>query len=167
MSLISCSVCRLILCVSPHALYEYEHTTSYKHSRHSLSAQGQVRVIVGKEDLEFQGGPFSYYGVPALMQPLAPPSGSLRSKKKHNRTNCKFLVYPNMFPYVLLSQISKHCSIGLALNRSAPPIIMDIISVDDLNVTAGGNHFMPDYNLIASSDVKYIKVLLHILCSIL
>ncbi|XP_076813987.1 metal transporter CNNM4-like [Clavelina lepadiformis] len=97
-----------------------------------LILEGQVRVIVGKEDLEFQGGPFSYYGVPALTQPLAPPSGSLRSKKKHNRTN--------------------------SLNRSAPPIIMDIISVDDLNVTAGGNHFMPDYNLIASSDVKYIKV---------
>ena len=34
-------------------------------------AQGQVKVIVGKENLEFQGGPFSFYGTLALTHPTA------------------------------------------------------------------------------------------------
>ena len=55
--------------------------------------QGQVRVVVGKENLEFQGGPFSFYGVHALTASSAQSSHPMPAKNSQSRTNCKLFEY--------------------------------------------------------------------------
>lgn len=41
----------------------------------SLILQGRVEVEIGKEALKFENGPFTYYGMPAIMAVL--PTGKL------------------------------------------------------------------------------------------
>nr|XP_009861982.1 metal transporter CNNM4 isoform X2 [Ciona intestinalis] len=93
-----------------------------------LVLEGQVKVKVGKENLEFDSGPFTYYGTMALM-PAADVSTTSIGKKSHRNNSLSS------------SQLSPETE-----TPSTP------------DLTRMTQHFVPDYALIATTDVKFIKV---------
>lgn len=79
-----------------------------------------MRVVVGVENLEFETGPFSYYGVPALVRPAMAVGGSDTLERARSNT---------------------------------------ATSDSEIVTLPQPGHFMPDYSLVAISNLSYIKVM--------
>lgn len=117
--------------VSPEKMYIYRANKPADYF--VLILEGTVRVIVGKENLEFDTGAFSYYGVPSLQVPSAQPSVTDTKTSRENT-------------------IPGRSRSGTANSDTAPSV--HGLTAD--NVSAG--HFNPDYSLRAVSSVKFLKI---------
>ncbi|XP_039262731.2 metal transporter CNNM4-like [Styela clava] len=97
-----------------------------------LILEGTVRVIVGKENLEFDTGAFSYYGVPALQVSSAQPSviNDSREWSAPGRSRS-----------------------GTANSEGTPAALLP---PEPAPTTPG--HFNPDYSLLAVTTVKFLKI---------
>lgn len=97
-----------------------------------LILEGTVRVIVGKENLEFDTGAFSYYGVPALQV-----SSSQTSVINDSR-----------------EWAAPGRSRSGTANSEGTPVAL--LPPDPPNNNTG--HFNPDYSLLAVTTVKFLKI---------
>uniref|UniRef100_A0A3B5LZA9 Metal transporter n=1 Tax=Xiphophorus couchianus TaxID=32473 RepID=A0A3B5LZA9_9TELE len=115
-----------------------------------LVLQGKVEVEAGKEEMKFEAGPFSFYGMMAL---TAPPPLSLSRTFTVSRAE-SLAGSPNKSP---------PRSFGLnhsdSLNRSD--------RIEAITPTLGNSNnqlnsllhmYVPDYSVRARSDLRYIKV---------
>nr|CAB3232141.1 metal transporter CNNM4 [Phallusia mammillata] len=111
----------------PEKLYIYQRSKPCDYF--VLILEGQVKVVVGKENLEFQSGPFSFYGVNALQVPSTPHSTNSIQRMLHKTAS---------------SIKSSHDVIEPTSQTDVTPLSTQI--------------FHPDYSLIAMGDVKYVKI---------
>lgn len=94
-----------------------------------LILEGTVRAIVGRENLEFETGAFSYYGVPALQcssSQVHVVDGGVVSNQSRSRSG------------------TGNSEIGTQV-----PVQDGVQS---------NSHFKPDYSLVAMTTVKYLKI---------
>ncbi|XP_059394863.1 metal transporter CNNM4 isoform X1 [Carassius carassius] len=126
-----------------------------------LILQGRVEVEAGNENMKFETGPFSYYGVMALTAPclaVTPPlSPSMVSPRPRRLSLKRFSLFSRFPEFRSPSHVS-------GLNRSASLSCterVDSVSVsgssDQLN-TSPSAQYVPDFNVRALTDLQYVKV---------
>ncbi|XP_062832443.1 metal transporter CNNM1 isoform X2 [Anolis carolinensis] len=124
-----------------HYLYQRNRPVDY----FVLLLQGRVEVEVGKEELRFENGAFTYYGVPAIM---AAVSADNEARKMSSLAGSS----------VLLNQSPSRCS---GLNRSESPIRERNDyggSSTQLHNSSNNNIYTPDYSVHILSDVQFVKI---------
>uniref|UniRef100_A0A8C4WWA6 Metal transporter n=1 Tax=Eptatretus burgeri TaxID=7764 RepID=A0A8C4WWA6_EPTBU len=131
---------------SEHYLYTQGRPADY----FILILQGKVEVEVGKEEMKFEGGPFSFYGVPVLIMapsPSVPYSVSRTLAQSRAESQA-------------VSPVNPSPSHSGALNRS------DSLGHPE-TVSGGSNNqlstvlplsYVPDYSVRAVSDVHFVKI---------
>ncbi|KAK7895467.1 hypothetical protein WMY93_020792 [Mugilogobius chulae] len=142
---------------SKHYLYQKGKPVDY----FILILQGRVEVEAGNENMKFETGPFSYYGVMALSTPAMavtpPPSPSVASPPPRRLSLKRFSVF-SRFPEF------RSPSHGGNLNRSASLSCTERApeagSVSGSNSQLPGTPFqyIPDFSVRALSDLQYVKI---------
>ncbi|KAI5606331.1 metal transporter CNNM1, partial [Silurus asotus] len=115
-----------------HYLYQRNKPVDY----FVLILQGRVEVEIGKEALRFENGPFTYYGMPAIMAVL--PTEHLQ-----NCSSC-----------VVLPVLQRSPSRSSGLNHSDTTIHAGSPS----QLSIGGGAYLPDYSVRQLTDLQIIKV---------
>uniref|UniRef100_A0A8C4QG88 Metal transporter n=1 Tax=Eptatretus burgeri TaxID=7764 RepID=A0A8C4QG88_EPTBU len=136
---------------SEHYLYTQGRPADY----FILILQGKVEVEVGKEEMKFEGGPFSFYGVPVL---IMAPSPSVPYSV--SRTLAQSRAESQAVSPVESCGVNPSPSHSGALNRS------DSLGHPE-TVSGGSNNqlstvlplsYVPDYSVRAVSDVHFVKI---------
>nr|XP_023017466.1 metal transporter CNNM4 [Leptinotarsa decemlineata] len=105
--------------------------------------EGRVEVTVGKENLMFEGGPFTYFGTQALVQTVG--IGTVA----HNADDTTHL-WNESNTLDLLEKVKLE-------SPSVAPSTMG--SLESLNIDSLLRHtFIPDYSVRATTEVLYLKV---------
>ncbi|XP_015685458.1 metal transporter CNNM1-like, partial [Protobothrops mucrosquamatus] len=123
-----------------HYLYQRNRPVDY----FVLILQGKVEVEVGKEELRFENGAFTYYGVPAIMTVIYSDNDG---RKMSSLAGSSFL----------LNQSPSRCS---GLNRSESPIRERNEyggSSTQLHSGCNNNIYTPDYSVHILCDVQFVK----------
>ncbi|XP_061880404.1 metal transporter CNNM4 isoform X1 [Entelurus aequoreus] len=119
-----------------------------------LILQGRVEVEAGNENMKFETGPFSYYGIMALSAPLlvAPPHPRLVSFKR-------FSLFSRLPDFRSPSHLS-------GLNRTSSLSGAD--RTESLSVSGSNNQlncsvtltqqYIPDFYVRALTDLQYVKI---------
>ncbi|CAB1332373.1 unnamed protein product [Coregonus sp. 'balchen'] len=118
-----------------------------------LILQGRVEVEAGNENMKFETGPFSYYGVMALSSPslaVTPPlSPSVASP--HSTTS-------------LFKEILSVLSLPSSLNRSASLSCTERSASGECGSVTASNmqlttcQYTPDFYVRALTDLQYVKI---------
>ncbi|KAJ8286746.1 hypothetical protein GJAV_G00042810 [Gymnothorax javanicus] len=126
-----------------------------------LILQGRVEVEAGNENMKFETGPFSYYGVMALSSaPLAVTpslSPSVASSRPRRLSLKRFSLF-SRFP-----EFRSPSHIG-GLNRSASLTCAersDSLSISGSNTqlnSAPSPHYIPDFSVRALSNLQFVKI---------
>jgi metal transporter CNNM len=99
-----------------------------------LVLEGRVEVTIGKENLTFEGGPFTFFGTQALIQTIG--VGNIVSTQ--------------------LKGLTQEVQISVE-SPSAPTSTLG--SLESLNLDALMRHtFQPDYTVRASTEVIYLRI---------
>lgn len=99
-----------------------------------LILEGRVEVIVGKENLVFESGPFTYFGLQALV-----PQTSIIGKSPSSRRPTAATVSP--------------------VTAESPVVASQMGSLQSLNMDAMQRFsFQPDYSVRVVTDVLYMRV---------
>ncbi|XP_055063506.1 metal transporter CNNM4 isoform X1 [Misgurnus anguillicaudatus] len=126
-----------------------------------LILQGRVEVEAGNENMKFEAGPFSYYGVMALTMPslaVTPPlSPSVVSPRVRRLSLKRFSVFSRFPEFRSPSHLS-------GLNRSASLSYTE--RVDSLSISGSNSQlnnspstqYIPDFNVRALTDLQFVKV---------
>ncbi|XP_053500791.1 metal transporter CNNM4 isoform X1 [Ictalurus furcatus] len=127
----------------------------------SRKLSGRVEVEAGNENMKFETGPFSYYGVMALTTSslaVTPPLSPSVVLPRPRRLSLKRLSLFSRFPEF---RSPSHIS---GLNRSASLCYTERVdslstsgSTSQLNSTAT-SQYIPDFNVRALSDLQFVKV---------
>ncbi|XP_052463396.1 metal transporter CNNM4 isoform X2 [Carassius gibelio] len=126
-----------------------------------LILQGRVEVEAGNENMMFETGPFSYYGVMALSTPclaVTPPLSLSVVSPRPRRLSLKRFSLFSRFPEF---RSPSHLS---GLNRSAS--LSHTERVDSVSVIGSNSQlnnspvaqYIPDFNVRALTDLQYVKV---------
>ncbi|XP_009321589.1 PREDICTED: metal transporter CNNM1 [Pygoscelis adeliae] len=123
-----------------HYLYQRNRPVDY----FILILQGKVEVEVGKEELRFENGAFTYYGVPAIMAVI---SSDNDVRKVGSLAGSSFL----------LNRSPSRCS---GLNRSESPNREhnDYGGSSTQLHSSSNNIYTPDYSVHILCDVQFVKV---------
>ncbi|XP_016132793.1 metal transporter CNNM4-like [Sinocyclocheilus grahami] len=125
-----------------------------------LILQGRVEVEAGNENMMFETGPFSYYGVMALTTCLAvtpPLSPSVVSPRPRRLSLKRFSLFSRFPEFRSPSHVS-------GLNRSASLSCterVDSVSIIGSNSQLNNSpmaQYVPDFNVRALTDLQYVKV---------
>ncbi|XP_043087360.1 metal transporter CNNM4-like isoform X1 [Puntigrus tetrazona] len=126
-----------------------------------LILQGRVEVEAGNENMKFETGPFSYYGVMALTTPclaVTPPlSPSVVSPRPRRLSLKRFSLFSRFPEFRSPSHVS-------GLNRSASLSCterVDSVSISGSNSQLNNSpaaQYVPDFNVRALTDLQYVKV---------
>ncbi|KAG9262950.1 metal transporter CNNM4-like [Astyanax mexicanus] len=126
-----------------------------------LLLQGRVEVEAGNENMKFETGPFSYYGVMAFTAPslaVTPPlSPSVVSPRPRRLSLKRFSLFSRFPEFRSPSHLS-------GLNRSASLSCTE--RVDTLSVSGSTSQlnsattlqYVPDFNVRALTDLQFVKV---------
>ncbi|XP_017549218.1 metal transporter CNNM4 isoform X1 [Pygocentrus nattereri] len=126
-----------------------------------LILQGRVEVEAGNENMKFETGPFSYYGVMALTTPclaVTPPlSPSVVSPRPRRLSLKRFSLFSRFPEFRSPSHLS-------GLNRSASLSCTE--RVDTLSISGSSSQlnnasipqYIPDFNVRALTDLQLVKV---------
>ncbi|XP_075311361.1 metal transporter CNNM4 isoform X2 [Odontesthes bonariensis] len=126
-----------------------------------LILQGRVEVEAGNENMKFETGPFSYYGVMALSTPslaVTPPLSPSVASPPPRRLSLKRFSLFSRFPEF------RSPSHGGNLNRSASlsctERAQDSGSVSGSNTQISGTSFqyIPDFSVRALTDLQFVKI---------
>ncbi|NXA48712.1 CNNM1 protein, partial [Nothocercus julius] len=123
-----------------HYLYQRNRPVDY----FVLILQGKVEVEVGKEELRFENGAFTYYGVPAIMAVI---SSDNDVRKVSSLAGSSFL----------LNRSPSRCS---GLNRSESPNRehCDYGGSTTQLYSSSNNIYTPDYSVHILCDVQFVKI---------
>ncbi|NXA42318.1 CNNM1 protein, partial [Eudromia elegans] len=123
-----------------HYLYQRNRPVDY----FVLILQGKVEVEVGKEELRFENGAFTYYGVPAITAIFSSESDV---RKGSSLAGSSFL----------LNRSPSRCS---GLNRSESPNREHCDSGGSTTqlYSSSNNIYTPDYSVHILCDVQFVKV---------
>ncbi|XP_067253591.1 metal transporter CNNM4 isoform X1 [Chanodichthys erythropterus] len=126
-----------------------------------LILQGRVEVEAGNENMKFEAGPFSYYGVMALTSPclaVTPPlSPSVVSPHPRRLSLKRFSLFSRFPEFRSPSHLS-------GLNRSASLSCterVDSVSISGSNSQLNNSptaQYVPDFNVRALTDLQFVKV---------
>ncbi|ROL54062.1 Metal transporter CNNM4 [Anabarilius grahami] len=126
-----------------------------------LILQGRVEVEAGNENMKFEAGPFSYYGVMALTSPclaVTPPlSPSVVSPRPRRLSLKRFSLFSRFPEFRSPSHLS-------GLNRSASLSCterVDSVSISGSNSQLNNSpaaQYVPDFNVRALTDLQFVKV---------
>uniref|UniRef100_A0A8C6ZDT5 Metal transporter n=1 Tax=Nothoprocta perdicaria TaxID=30464 RepID=A0A8C6ZDT5_NOTPE len=124
-----------------HYLYQRNRPVDY----FVLILQGKVEVEVGKEELRFENGAFTYYGVPAIMASTVISDSDVR--KVSSLAGSSFL----------LNRSPSRCS---GLNRSESPNRehCDYGGSTTQLYSSSNNIYTPDYSVHILCDVQFVKI---------
>ncbi|XP_062913267.1 metal transporter CNNM4-like [Mobula hypostoma] len=114
-----------------------------------LILQGKVETEAGKEDMKFETGPFSYYGIMALGSSLVAPVCRLRT--------CS-LKTASLIPWF---QETRSSSRNSELNRSMSlhQTERSESSGSIVPSSMGGSiHYVPDFSVRAITDLQFMKI---------
>ncbi|XP_034403107.1 metal transporter CNNM4-like [Cyclopterus lumpus] len=126
-----------------------------------LVLQGRVEVEAGNENMKFESGPFSYYGVMALSSPslaVTPPLSPSVASPPPRRLSLKRFSLFSRFPEF---RSPSHAG---NLNRSASLSCTERLPE---NVSVGGSvtqipgtpfQYVPDFCVRALTDLQYVKI---------
>ncbi|XP_051764082.1 metal transporter CNNM4 isoform X3 [Ctenopharyngodon idella] len=110
-----------------------------------LILQGRVEVEAGNENMKFEAGPFSYYGVMALTSPcLGVP--------QHELTD--FMCIPEFRSPSHLSGLNRSASLSCTER-------VDSVSIGGSNSQLNNSpaaQYVPDFNVRALTDLQFVKV---------
>ncbi|XP_017162050.1 metal transporter CNNM4 isoform X2 [Poecilia reticulata] len=137
-----------------------------------LILQGRVEVEAGNENMKFEAGAFSYYGVMALSAPtqVAAPRHRLLSFKRFSlfsRLPGKTVSYDSLRPPAgrLTPTEFRSPSHLSGLNRTASlsgADRTDTLAVSgsngQLNGSMASQHYTPDFNVRALTDLQFVKI---------
>ncbi|XP_054895165.1 metal transporter CNNM4 isoform X2 [Poeciliopsis prolifica] len=137
-----------------------------------LILQGRVEVEAGNENMKFEAGAFSYYGVMALSAStlVAAPRPRLLSFKRFSlfsRLPGKTVSYDSLRPPAgRLTPTEFHSPSHLSgLNRTASLSGADRTdslavsgSTSQLNSSMASQHYTPDFNVRALTDLQFVKI---------
>ncbi|XP_016518185.1 metal transporter CNNM4 isoform X3 [Poecilia formosa] len=119
-----------------------------------LILQGRVEVEAGNENMKFEAGAFSYYGVMALSAPtqVAAPRNRLLSFKRFSL----FSRLPVEFRSPShLSGLNRTASLSGA-DRTDSLAVSG--SNSQLNSSMAAHHYTPDFNVRALTDLQFVKI---------
>ncbi|KAF6727487.1 Metal transporter CNNM4 [Oryzias melastigma] len=118
-----------------------------------LILQGRVEVEAGNENMKFESGPFSYYGVMALSGPTlaAAPRPRLLSFKRFSL----FSRLPEFRSPSHLSGLNRTASLSGA-DRTESLSVSG--SNSQLNNSLSLQQYTPDFNVRALSDLQFVKI---------
>ncbi|XP_067288850.1 metal transporter CNNM4 isoform X2 [Pseudorasbora parva] len=126
-----------------------------------LILQGRVEVEAGNENMKFEAGPFSYYGVMALNTPclaVTPPLSPSMVSPRPRRLSLKRFSLFSRFP-----EFRSPSHVG-GLNRSASLSCTE--RVDSLSISGSNSQlnnspvaqYVPDFNVRALTDLQFVKI---------
>ncbi|KAJ8339514.1 hypothetical protein SKAU_G00363000 [Synaphobranchus kaupii] len=158
----------------PHVIQEIKFSDSGKHSPQHyvyqrgksvdyfiLILQGRVEVEAGNENMKFETGPFSYYGVMALSSPPLAVSPSLSPSVASSRPRHLSLKRFSLFSRFPEFRSPSHLS---GLNRSASLSCterVESLSISDSNTQLNSTfspHYTPDFSVRALTDLQFVKI---------
>ncbi|GAA6086448.1 metal transporter CNNM4 isoform X3 [Tachysurus ichikawai] len=124
-----------------------------------LILQGRVEVEAGNENMKFETGPFSYYGVMALNATLAAPfltpSGKVSRPRHLSLMRCSiFSRFPEFRSPSRISGLNRSSSLNCT-DRSESQSISG--SNTQLNSSPAA-HYVPDFNVRALTDLQIVKI---------
>uniref|UniRef100_A0A4W4E5Y6 Metal transporter n=1 Tax=Electrophorus electricus TaxID=8005 RepID=A0A4W4E5Y6_ELEEL len=142
-----------------HYLYQRNKPVDY----FVLILQGRVEVEIGKEGLRFENGPFTYYGMPAIMTVL--PAGMLLSCLLAYQTAC-ILVYSKSCSQKFISQPHRRKLMNWSDSVHRSPSRSSGLNHSDTTIhggslgqlSVGGGAYLPDYSVRQVTDLQIIKV---------
>ncbi|XP_072288505.1 metal transporter CNNM4 isoform X1 [Eucyclogobius newberryi] len=118
-----------------------------------LILQGRVEVEAGNENMKFESGPFSYYGVMALSAP-----GLVAAPRPRHLSFKRFSLFSRLPEFRSPSRIS-------GLNRTASLSGTDRTeslsisgSNSQLNNSLPAQQYIPDFNVHALTDLQFVKI---------
>jgi len=143
-----------------------------------LIIEGKVEVNIGREELIFESGPFTYFGIQTLNQVIDSPSSPLLSYKvAGNNTTGNAVGTPsstasNDLHHKSLRKASTQQSIDVpshVLNNKRSSTSGDIVTTDKTPQLCAQSRtgsvaptsyqaFVPDYTIKAVTDVLYLKI---------
>ncbi|GAA6095416.1 metal transporter CNNM4 isoform X1 [Tachysurus ichikawai] len=126
-----------------------------------LILQGRVEVEAGNENMKFETGPFSYYGVMALTTsslavtpPLSPSVVLPRPRRLSLKRFSLFSRFPEFRSPSHLSGLNRSASVSCTERVDA---LSTSGSTSQLN-SASTPQYVPDFNVRALSDLQFVKV---------
>ena len=134
-----------------------------------LVIEGRVSVNIGREELMFESGPFSYFGIQTLTQVVqsmieqhleSPSSPSFATKSALSMHSVSSQEPVGSLPGGLPRQLRKVSTQNCLETASIPGLSGKRNSTDITSVRQSPNFipFVPDYTVKAVSDVLYVKV---------
>ncbi|TRY92067.1 hypothetical protein DNTS_017523, partial [Danionella cerebrum] len=123
-----------------------------------LLLQGRVEVEAGNENMKFETGPFSYYGVMALSAAALAVSSSVVSPRPRRLSLKRFSLF-SRFPESQLSGLNRSASLSCTER-------VDASSVGGSNthihisggVCTGVSQYTPDFSVRALTDLQFVKI---------
>ncbi|XP_048841988.1 metal transporter CNNM4 isoform X3 [Brienomyrus brachyistius] len=131
-----------------HYLYQRGKPVDY----FTLILQGRVEVEAGNENMKFETGPFSYYGVMALSTPAL--VASLHPRHLSLKRYSLFSRFPEFRSPSHLSGLNRSASLSCT-DRSESQSVSG--SNNQLNCISSPQ-YIPDFNVRALSDLQFVKV---------
>uniref|UniRef100_A0A8C1N9T0 Metal transporter n=1 Tax=Cyprinus carpio TaxID=7962 RepID=A0A8C1N9T0_CYPCA len=126
-----------------------------------LILQGRVEVEAGNENMMFETGPFSYYGVMALntpclavTPPLSPSVVSPRPRRLSLKRFSLFSRFPEFRSPSHLSGLNRSASLSCTERVDSVSIIGSNSQLNNSPVA----QYIPDFNVRALTDLQYVKV---------
>ena len=125
---------------------------------------GKVEVNIGREELIFEGGPFSYYGIQTLNQVIESPSSPLLTfRGPHNSAGTPASATSGDIGKHLRktsTQQSIEVNPNLLNKRHSAQVEMGMGVVPSRagSIFAAFPGFVPDYTVKAVTDVLYMKI---------
>lgn len=131
--------------------------------------EGRVHVVCGKENLFFDGGPFSFFGKAALSQSEKTDSIATgeRSIELPSRRESSMKQPVVSRRESIIKGLSNQLSVSL--KRSEETSLNELEASNALAITTGSgttqstsdgqvHHFVPDYTVVIVADTSYLKV---------
>jgi len=140
-----------------------------------LILEGKVQIQIGKEEHEFEAGPFTYYGKQVLEQALlippspmvtsaAGPRGTTPSISMHSAVNQEAAPPPTLGPR---QNSLRKTSTLVSLDPNSAKIDPPSLALSKRSGSADGSYagskslaqaWIPDYTLIANTDLLYLEI---------
>ncbi|XP_051539915.1 metal transporter CNNM4-like isoform X1 [Myxocyprinus asiaticus] len=116
-----------------------------------LILQGRVEVEAGNENMKFETGPFSYYGVMAL---TAPTVVSPRPRRLSLKRFSLFTRFPEFRSPSHMSGLNRSASLSCTERVES----MSISGSNSQLNNSPSSQYIPDFNVRALTDLQYVKV---------
>ena len=125
---------------------------------------GKVEVNIGREELIFEGGPFSYYGIQTLNQVIESPSSPLLTFRgpQHSAGTPASATSGDIGKHLRKTSTQQSIEVNpnLLNKRHSAQVEMGMGGVPSRagSIFAAFPGFVPDYTVKAVTDVLYMKI---------